>query len=98
MKDDIFNMNIPLYGRSDSSVTLSYELFTLPDFDSNTISKHGSNSDAEILMNLKREIEQIHKLLDEMYPERIGSKLTVAEKLRDILNNPNWVTIRKEGE
>ena len=98
MKDDIFNMNIPMYGRSDSSITRPYELFSLPEFNANNGSKSRIESNEEILRKLNREIEQMHKLLDEMHPEKIGTKLTVAEKLRDILNNPNWVTIRKEDE
>ena len=98
MGDDIFNMHIPMSGRSDSSITRPYELFSLLDFSTSTISKSKAEDNEEILRKLNREIEQMHKLLDEMHPEKIGTKLTVAEKLRDILNNPNWVTIRKEGE
>lgn len=41
----------------------------------------------------EKEIEELHKLFDELAPDTSGMK-TVAEKLRSILTEPKWVSVR----
>ena len=71
MEDDIFNMHITMSGRSDSSITRPCELSPLLYFNTTTISKSKAEDNEEILRKLKRQIEQMHQLLDEMHPEKI---------------------------
>jgi hypothetical protein len=41
----------------------------------------------------EKEIEDLHKLFDELAPDTSGMK-TLAEKLRSILTEPRWVSVR----
>ena len=41
----------------------------------------------------EEEIRELHKLFDELAPDTSGMK-TVAEKLRSILTEPRWVSVR----
>lgn len=47
-----------------------------------------------ISANPAEEIKELHKLLDELSPNTSGLK-TVAEKLRSILLEPNWKSVRE---
>ena len=41
----------------------------------------------------EKEIEELHKLFDELAPDTSGMD-TVAEKLRSILTEPRWASVR----
>jgi hypothetical protein len=61
----------------------------LADYSDTTI----SNNSMLVSINTSEEIRELHKLLDELSPETSGMG-TVAEKLRSILLEPKWASVR----
>jgi hypothetical protein len=61
----------------------------LADYSDTTI----SNNSVSVSISPSDEIRELHKLLDELFPETSGMG-TVAAKLRSILLEPKWTSVR----
>jgi hypothetical protein len=78
---------------------LNYMMYAYPNGELGTaelrdyLMNAGSSGTLVNNHSAEREIEELHKLFDELAPDISGMK-TVAEKLRSILTEPRWVSVR----